>query len=94
MVNKICVSLENYKNVLVCTETDYFTRNTHIQVLECPRIVIDIFLVHPCTQFNPAGSKEIEILSIEEIFCEKRNASTLLVIEPRTFRLPVECSII
>ena len=32
--------------------------------------------------------------SIEEIFCEKRNASTPLGIEPRTFRLPVECSII
>ena len=31
---------------------------------------------------------------IEEIFCEKRNASTPLGIEPRTFRLPVECSII
>ena len=29
-----------------------------------------------------------------EIFCEKRNASTPLGIEPRTFRLPVECSII
>ena len=26
----------------------------------------------------------------EDIFCEKRNASTPLGIEPRTFRLPVE----
>ena len=30
----------------------------------------------------------------EEIFSEKRNASTPLGIEPRSFRLPVECSVI
>ena len=30
----------------------------------------------------------------EEFFCEKRNASTPLGIEPRTFRLPGECPII
>ena len=31
---------------------------------------------------------------IEKNFCEKRNSSTLLGIEPRTFHLPVECSIV
>ena len=30
----------------------------------------------------------------EEIFCEKKNASTPLGIEPRSIRLPVECSVI
>ena len=30
----------------------------------------------------------------EEIFCEKRNASTPLSNDPRSFRLPFECSVI
>ena len=34
------------------------------------------------------------LIYFEKIFCGKRNASTSLGIEPRTFRLPVECSII
>ena len=31
---------------------------------------------------------------VEKFLCEKRNAFTPLGIEPRTFRLPVECSIV
>ena len=30
----------------------------------------------------------------EKFLCEKKNAFTPLGVEPRTFRLPVECSII
>ena len=32
--------------------------------------------------------------NFNKIFCEERNAFTSLGIEPRTFQLPVECSII
>ena len=38
--------------------------------------------------------KQTNISNYYEIFCEKRNASTPLGIEPRSFRLPVECSVI
>ena len=36
----------------------------------------------------------LDVQWFEKISCEKRNASTSLGIEPKTFRLPVECSII
>ena len=43
---------------------------------------------------NENQQQHFNIYITEEIFCEKRNASTPLGIEPRTFRLPVECSVI
>ena len=44
---------------------------------------------------NYFGKKIYQQESLEKNFCcEKRNASTPLGIEPRTFRFPVECSII
>ena len=44
--------------------------------------------------FREGLNIRIHEMYLKNFFCEKRNAFTPLGIEPRTFRLSVECSII
>ena len=52
------------------------------------------FSCYGSVQRNRILAITLIIIYFEKIFYQKRNASTSLGIDPKTFRLPVECSVI
>ena len=68
--------------------------NLHLQPDKCVFLRPQVGYLGHIIDKNGVRPDLKKIIAIEEIFCEKRNASTPQGIEPRSFRLPVECSVI
>ena len=77
---------------LLLVEAIYLSLQDEIseEDLEAADAMLRIFL----TEVGPLYGDEQYTYKLKGFFCEKRYASTPLGIEPRSFRLPVECSVI